>query len=330
MTSSQAPPLMQVSELVLNTPPPLTLHPACVYLAQLSPLSQQTMHHYLDLIASLLTQGQCDAMTLNWAALRYQHTAALRAVLAQQFSPHTANIMLCALRRVLKETLRLDLIDAKDYARAVDVASIKVTNKLRGRALSQVEIAALLQVCLEDPTPVGARDAAMIAILRGSGLRRTEVVNLDLSDFEPNTGALEVRGGKGGKDRTVYLPTGALQVVEDWLVVRGNAPGPLLCPISRGRRVMMRRLTSQAVLFVLQKRTKETGIAAFCAHDFRRTFISDLLDAGVDIVTVQRLAGHADPGTTSRYDRRGEAAKRKAVEVLQVPHLPRRRKQSTD
>lgn len=61
------------------------------------------MREALNAIASLLTNGTCDALTLDWSQLRYQHTAAVRSVLMEKYSPATANKMLCALRRTLKE-----------------------------------------------------------------------------------------------------------------------------------------------------------------------------------------------------------------------------------
>lgn len=311
------------SLLVLAAPLPLTLHPAEVYLSSLGRGSRRTMRTALNAIASLLTDGQGDAMTLNWAALRYQHTAAVRSALMENYAPATANKMLCALRRVLKEALRLELIGADDYARAVDIKQIKSTSLLRGRALSGGEIAALIQVCASDPTPAGVRDAALISILRGSGVRRSEVVSMDVCDYGRATGALRVRGGKGRKDRIVYLPGGAKVAVDDWLVVRGETPGALLCPVHRYGYVHYRHMSDQAVLVALMKRAQQAGVKAFSAHDFRRTFISDLLDANVDVVTVQKLAGHASPETVSIYDRRGEESKRKAVEWLHVPYVSR-------
>jgi len=329
---AQAPPMNKANapfsepiDLALVAPLPLTGHPAAVYLSQLAPKSRRTMRQSLNAIASMLTNGQCDALTLDWSKLRYQHTAALLAVFKDKYAPATANRMLSALRRVLKEARRLKLMDADDYDSAVDFKGIKSTQLLRGRALSEAEISALLSVCMDDPTPKGARDAAMISILM-AGLRRSEVVNLDETDFDPKTGGLTIRRGKGMKDRITYLPTGAAAAVEDWLAIRGDEPGPLLYPVDKALQFATRRLTDQAVMFVLQKRAAESGVAAFSPHDFRRTFITQLLETGADVITVSRLAGHADPATTAKYDMRSEEVKRLAVAKLKVPYRPRRPK----
>ena len=135
-----------VSSLVLKTPPSLIEHPANVYLSGLAPGSEPTMKHSLNLIAQMLTDGEADYLTLDWSALRYKHTAAVRAALIKQYEPATVNRVLCALRRVLKEALRLELISPVDYARAVDVESVKASKDLRGRALTQEEINALMRV----------------------------------------------------------------------------------------------------------------------------------------------------------------------------------------
>jgi len=306
----------ELHPLALATPVPLTQHPVAVYLSLLSEGSRPTMRQSLNAIASLLTNGACDAMTLNWAALRYQQTAAVQAALLERYSASTASKMMCAVKRVLKEASRLELMSSRDYSKACDLPPIKISHTLKGRALTKHEISQLLCVCRNDPIDMGARDTALIAILRGAGLRRAEVVKLELKDFDPETGSLEIRNGKGGKDRTVYLPEEAIAMVNAWLEVRGPQPGPLLYPTRKGGKLSRREMTPQAVLLILQRRAAMAGVESFSPHDFRRTFCSDLLDAGVDIVTVQKLAGHASPDTTAKYDRRGEETKRKAVQNL--------------
>lgn len=275
------------------------------------------MKRSLSLIAQLLTNGEADYLTLDWSALRYKHTAAIRAALIKNYEPATVNRVLCALRRVLKEALRLELMAPVDYARAVDITSVKASKELRGRALTQNEIDALMTVCFSDRTPGGFRDAALIAILRGAGLRRAEVVKLDLKDFKDD-GEIKVRSGKGRVDRTVYLSPGAIALVNDWLEIRTCTPGALLCQVNKSGRVVQRHLTPQAVLFILHKRAEEAHVDPFSPHDLRRTFASDLLDAGVDIATVQALLGHSTPAQAARYDRRGEERKRRAGAVLQI------------
>jgi integrase len=276
------------------------------------------MRESLNAIAGLLTGGDCDHLTLDWSQLRYQHTAAVRTALLQRYSPATASKMLCALRRVLKEAQRLELMSADDYARAADLPSIRENRELKGRALSSEEINAIMAVCEAEETVIAKRDLALIAILRCSGLRRGELVNLQWRDYSPQQGSLKVRRGKAGQSRLVYLSQEACQYLERWLDARGRYQGALLCAVQKGGRVEIRYLCSDAVLKVLRKRAGQAGVPEFSPHDFRRTFCSDLLDAGVDIVTVQKLAGHASPITTSKYDRRGEEVKRQAVQKLRL------------
>ena len=75
------------------------------------------------------------------------------------------------------------------------------------------------------------------------------------------------------------------------------------------------------MLDILQGRDKEAHLVSFSPHDFRRTFASNMIDAEVDIVTVQNLIGHARPVTTARYDRWEEAAKRKVANLLHTPYV---------
>lgn len=299
---------------------PADRHPAAVYLARLAPGSRRTMRGALDAIAHILSSDTRDAETLDWPRLRYQHTQAVRAALAERYAPATVNKCLAALRGVLKEAWRLGLMSGEDYQRAADLPNIRAQVLPRGRALAAGELRSIFAACEAGDTPAGARDAALLAVLYGAGLRRSELVTLDLDHYDPETGALTVRAGKGRKDRTSYATNGSRSALEAWLALRGGEPGPLFWPVGKAGRPIPRRMTGQAVLHILRKRAGEAGVRSFSPRDLRRSFISDLLDAGVDIATVQHLAGHANVTTTARYDRRGEEAKRKAAELLHVPY----------
>jgi integrase/recombinase XerD len=89
--------------------------PALVYLAQLGPDRRRVMRHALDLIADILTAGECEAETLDWAALRAPHTAHVRAQLLASYRPPTVNVMLTALRGVLKACWDVGQMDAQTY-----------------------------------------------------------------------------------------------------------------------------------------------------------------------------------------------------------------------
>jgi site-specific recombinase XerD len=306
--------------LVSSRSLPLDRNPAAVYLATLKASGRRPQKHALDTIAKLLTGGAGDCFHLDWSRLRYQHTAAVRTWLMDHYKPATANRALCALRGVLKQAWLLNQMSAEDYHRAALVKAVNGETLPAGRELSPGEITALLTDCQNDPTPAGRRDAAVIAILYAAGLRREEAINLDLEDYDPDTRRLIVHG-KRSKERTAYLVSGAIGAMDDWLNFRGESDGPLFLAINRAGHISIgRRMTTQAIYNLLVKRAARAGVKNFSPHDLRRTFVSDLLEAGADIATVAKMAGHANVQTTARYDRRPEEAKQRAAELLHVPY----------
>lgn len=303
---------------------PLDESPAAVYLAGLAPGSRRTMHAALDVMAGWL--GAADCFSLEWGRLRFQHTAAIRSRLAAEYAPATANKALSALRGVLKAAYRLGQMDGDAYRQAADLDGVKGERLPTGRNLTAGEIAAMFAACANDPTPAGVRDAAALALLR-LGLRRAEIAGLQVGDYDADGATVRVRG-KGNKERGVPVAGGAVDALADWLSLRGDGPGPLLLQVRRGGAIVRRGVTAQTVYNLLAKRAAEAGVKELSPHDWRRSFVGDLLDAGADLSVVQRLAGHASPTTTARYDRRGEAAKARAVALLHTPY--RRRTLATE
>ena len=299
----------------MTTTKPAT-SPTEIYLAGLSEGSQQGMRQSLEIIAGILDDNH-DADIFPWWEVTYRGSMAVRIALTERYASATVNKMLSALRGVLKQTWRLGLMDADAYRRAADVENVRASRLLSGRALASEEIVKLFATCTAD-TPKGARDAALLAVLYGCGLRRGELAGLDVEDFDPEDCSIVVHG-KRNKQRTVYLSGGGCQYVAVWLEHRGDATGPLFCPVDQTGGIRISRLRGESVAYIVKRIQKVAGVDHFSAHDLRRSFVTALLDAGVDVLTVQKLAGHADVTTTARYDRRGEQAKRRAVQSLDLP-----------
>ena len=307
------------NQLVPMANVPADQHPALTYLAGLGKSSQRTQWAALGVVAAVLTSGQCTPLTLPWAQLRRQHVNAVRAWLIEHRSVATGRRLMAALRGVLKECWRLDLMTIEVYQRAIDVKNIKgdKPSQAAGRALRDGEKAAMLQACAADPTPAGARDAAIFGLGVFGGLRRAELAGLLIDDYDQAGGVLTVRG-KGNKTRTVHVAPGVDDALADWLHVRGEQAGALFLAINKGGRILTDGISDAAIYDALAKRAAAAGVKKFSPHDLRRTFAGDLLDAGADIATVQKIMGHSDSNTTAGYDRRGERAKQSAIGKLHM------------
>jgi integrase/recombinase XerD len=301
---------------------PRDRNPALVYLASLgSAGSRRTMATALGTAARILSGGELEHEAFPWPILRYPHTQALRARLMETHAPAGVNKILAAVRGVLKEAWRLDLMDMEDYHRAVDLAPVRGSALPPGRYVPHGELARLASALQRRPAPAAVRDMAVVALLFGAGLRRAELVALELGDYEAGTGVVTVRQGKGRKGRLSYVSPGGREAVDAWAEVRGSEPGPLFGPIRKNGVRAPGGLTEAAVYKMLRELAAAAGVPRFSPHDARRTWISNLLAAGVDISTVQQLAGHSNVATTQRYDRRLEEVKRQAAQAVILPFL---------
>jgi len=288
-------------------------HPVTVYLSGLGSSSRRTMLTALRNIAAI--DGK-DWDTLEWWKLSPAATNLIRSRLAEQYAPSTANRHLAALHGVLKECWRLGYMDVEAYNRASDFKNVVGERLPAGRDIQPHEVRALLLDCLKRNKPCNARDAAIIAMLYTCGLRRAELVSINVQDI--NIDEITVIG-KRNKQRKIYVRNKTLTLLNNWLAVRGDAPGALFQPVDKYGHIVPRQMTTQALFLMLQRRAAVCGIEDISPHDFRRTFIGELLDAGTDLVVISKMVGHSNVSTTAKYDRRGERAKQDAAARIDLP-----------
>jgi integrase len=247
-------------------------HPdlATAYLAQLGEGSRRTMREALSKMAHWLSDDRYDLHTLPWHRLRIEHTASLHARLKDSLAPATANKHLAALRGVLKQAVQFELLSPVAYQRAIDLPPVRGTSPRNPNRLGALELEKLARACADDTSPAGARDEALLALLYGASLRRSEAVALELADYELTTGLLLIRGAAGSSVRR-FVATGATQrALERWLVIRGREPGPIFNPVNKAGRIDRRRLSQQAIYIACQKRASEAGLPRTSPEDLRR------------------------------------------------------------
>ncbi|WP_040840850.1 tyrosine-type recombinase/integrase [Nocardia brevicatena] len=155
-----------------------------------------------------------------------------------------------------------------------------------------------------------ARDAAIIAVLLYTGARVEECARLDLDDvaLTARTGRIRLHG-KGDEVREIPLPVTARERLAEWILTRGNSPGPLWTG-QRGR------LTISGITQVVLAVGDEAGLPGLRPHTLRHTYATRLRQGGADVAQVQALLGHASLDTSARYFRAGAAEQAAIVETV--------------
>lgn len=154
-------------------------------------------------------------------------------------------------------------------------------------------------------TVLGKRDRAMLELLYASGVRVSELVNLNLTDIDYENQTSRVKG-KGRKERMVPFGEHAKKALEDYLSVRGEllveADPDKIDPLAMFMNYQGTRITPRSVGRMIDKYVKMCAdIHHISPHSLRHSFATHMLDAGADLRTIQELLGHARLSTTQQY-----------------------------
>ncbi len=187
------------------------------------------------------------------------------------------------------------------------------------KTLSENQVDDLLQAP-DVATSIGLRDRAMLETLYATGLRVSELIDLNLLDVNLDEGVVRVNLGKGGKDRLVPLGAEAIHWIQRYLSqARGTLIGSRQCDalFVTARAAAM---TRQSFWLIVKKYALAADIhVPLSPHVVRHAFATHLLNHGADLRVVQMLLGHADISTTQIYTH----VARERLKTLHARHHPR-------
>jgi site-specific recombinase XerD len=143
------------------------------------------------------------------------------------------------------------------------------------------------------------RDKAMFMLMLRSGLRVAEVANLKLDAIDFRRGKILVVGGKGGKDRVVYVSQDAVKALVAYLKIRPKSRSKYVFLVRKGP-LRGQPLSIRSIQKRLKHHARKAALKASC-HQLRHSFATQMLNAGADLSTIQDLLGHTSVTTTQRY-----------------------------
>jgi integrase/recombinase XerD len=249
-------------------------------------------------------------------ARRNQYLAALRGFFDRMVNRHACMFNPAASVRGVKD----QVVEGKtpeitiDHARKL-LASIKLSCKVKTKQGEPVEV----------PLPVGLRDWAILATLAYTACRAGAVAKLRLGDFQDDGAQYVLRfQEKGGKSREIPVRHDLEGIILAYVEAAGIAGEARESPLfrasnGRSRKLAAGPLGTERICELVKRRLKDAGLPSrLSPHSFRVTAITSLLEQGVPMEDVQYLAGHAEPRTTTLYDRRKKKVTRNIVERIPI------------
>jgi integrase/recombinase XerC len=263
------------------------------YLLNEKQLSANTIDNYQRDMLNLVSWLENEKIT-DWDKLRQQHVRRFIAWRHRNgIAAKTLQRNLSSIRSFFQYLIREHLAASNP---AVGVRPPKVKRKLPS-TMNVDELSQLLKPSGDDALDI--RDLAMMELIYSSGLRLSELVSVNLADYQNNPDELEVTG-KGNKTRLVPVGKMARQAIGLWLEKRGEFADhdeAALFVSKRGKRIARRTVEQR----LAQQAVKQSGGQHLHPHMLRHSFASHLLESSGDLRAVQELLGHANISTTQIY-----------------------------
>jgi len=218
-------------------------------------------------------------------------------------SASKVNLALSALRRMAKQAQRNKLVSRATSDNLRDVENVKQEGVRTGNWLTLDEA----QQLISSPNIKrikGLRDRAILAVFIGAGLRRTELVNLQLDDIQQRDARWVIVDiiGKGGRVRSVPIAPWVKVAIDEWTSAAGITSGYIFLRVKQGGIIVREPITPQAAFYVVKH---YAGLCGFdvAPHDLRRTFakLAYRNGKGAPITQIQLVLGHSSSAITDRY-----------------------------
>ena len=238
----------------------------------------------------------------------------------RRYAPATVNQRLAAVRALAQEAADHRLLPSAEAAAIQRVRGEKIFGVRMGTWIQKEELDRVL-LTVDRSTIRGKRDYAMLAVLFAMGLRRRELVELQVSTVQQRDGQwglIDLRG-KGRKVRSVSLPLWVKDAIFDWLGATRLIQGFLFRSISRHGKIGAARMSDESVKLILSKYAGRQDLEHFRPHDARRTCARLCRAANASLEDIQELLGHSSIQTTERYLGRTEGFQRAITNAITSP-----------
>ena len=222
------------------------------------------------------------------------------SLVARKLAPATINQKLAA----IKSQVNYASEAGKCHYTLVNIKAEKLTQYRDTKGIPKEQFKLMMEATNND-TIKGLRDRAILLLLWGNALRRSEIANCDVSDFFPKAGELIITGkGKSGQPETISLGSGAIAAIDKWLAARKDytSSAPLFCAVHKG--YWGNRLHTHSIYKLVQKYANLAGIdKVMSPHRIRHSSITEALNlTNGDVRAVQKLSRHSNLNTLMIYD----------------------------